>query len=587
VIEHRSPQSGIASFGPWIATAGYDNQVILWDRESRRALSRANHDHLANHGRFTADGRHLVTASSDHTARRWSVPDLQLLALYAEHDDDVEMAVPHPTDGRVATASRDHRVRVFDERGPLLATGRGHDADVLTVVWVAGGRELLSSGDDGTLRRWDPVDGRLLHTIDLGSVETDTVIHHDGLDTTIAGTDAGHLVIVRGSQQTIVPAHDAGIKQLAIEPQAGLVLSASYDRRVRLWQLSPTGLEPRRTFDAPPDVWLRAVTIVDRRKAAFGTFGSTFALLDLETGTWDLEGVAPTSGVNAVRVVDGVRWTVGDAGIVSADGRPAVSVGSLCNFIGAIGSTLVTGGQTGELFEIPTGRVLLTHRSPLNCSVTVRVGDRELLVVGTYTGEALVLEQQDGALAPVATLELHENAIKGLAVSGTHVFSVSATAAAAVHDLADRRCVRHDAKAHDKIANGAAAIGDRFVSVSRDLTLRVFSHDGERLGVVTTPHTHSIKCVAAHPREPLVATGSYDGTVGVFDVTAHRWISFRRPTCSGISSLTFDEGQDAFLAASFDGGVYAIPARASDAQRSAGGSVPAPSTASASSSSSS
>src|SRR5262249_55629989 len=130
LIEHRSPQSGIASFGPWLATAGYDNQLILWDRESRRGRARANHDHQGNSCRFTYDGGHLISASSDYTARRWSVPDLRLLDVYRDHDDDVEMAAPHPNDDRVATASRDHLVRVFREDGRLLTTGRGHDADV-------------------------------------------------------------------------------------------------------------------------------------------------------------------------------------------------------------------------------------------------------------------------------------------------------------------------------------------------------------------------------------------------------------------------------------------------------------------------
>jgi len=560
VIQHRSPQSGIASFGPWIATAGYDNQVILWARESRQPIGRVNHDHLANQCRFTADGRHLVTASSDHTARRWSVPDLRLRAVYADHDDDVEMAVPHPSDGRVATASRDHHVRVFAPDGELLATGRGHKADVLTVVWVSGGRELLSSGDDGTLRRWDPETGRLLHTIDLGPVETDTVIHHDALDTTIAGTDAGRLVVVQGSEQTVVDAHDAGIKQLTIDSGSGFVLSSSYDRKVRLWRLCAAGLEPIRSFDAPPEVWLRAVTIIDGRRAAFGTFGSTFALLDLETGAWDLDGVEPTGGLNAVRVVDGVRWTVGDAGIVAADGHPVVRVGSLCNFIGEIGSTLVTGGQTGELFELPSGRVLLRHRSPLNCSATTVVDGTERLIVGSYTGEALVLERRSDGLIHTATVDLHENAVKGLAVAGTRLFSVSATAAVAVHELTDGTCVQHHADAHDKIANGAATVDGQFVSVSRDLTLRIFSTDGVCLGVVATPHTHSIKCVAAHEERCVVATGGYDGTVNVFDMDAHRWIGHHRPTCAGIASLAYDRERDAFLAASFDGAVYEIGA---------------------------
>ena len=91
-------------------------------------------------------------------------------------------------------------------------------------------------------------------------------------------------------------------------------------------------------------------------------------------------------------------------------------------------------------------------------------------------------------------------------------------------DLATGACVGHVADAHDKIANGAAAVAGRFVSVSRDLTLRAFDHDGVQLAVIPSPHTHSIKCIAAHPHRPLVATGAYDGTLALFD-------DLKRPLC--------------------------------------------------------
>src|SRR5712692_9787894 len=140
MIRHRSPISGIDAWGgKYIATAGYDSQLILWDAVRRQSLARANHDHLVNQCRFSACGRYLITASSDYTARVWSVPDLQLLSVLRGHDDDVEMAVPSPDSTRIATASRDHNVRIFDRSGRLEACLEGHAADVISVEWIRAG----------------------------------------------------------------------------------------------------------------------------------------------------------------------------------------------------------------------------------------------------------------------------------------------------------------------------------------------------------------------------------------------------------------------------------------------------------------
>jgi len=558
MIEHRSPQSGVAGWGPWVATAGYDNQLILWERATRRAVGRSVHDHLVNRCRFTPDGRHVLSAGSDYTARRWTLPDLRLVGLYGPHGDDVECAVAHPADGRVATASRDRLVRVFGPDGRLLATCRGHGSDVLSVEWVDGGRCLLSSGDDGTLRRWDPADGSLLETVDLGPVEADTVVHHERTGTSVAGTDEGTLVVIGPAGRQVVAAHDAGVKQLALDEASGRLLSTGYDRRVRLWRVDGGRLAPLATYDAPPVVWLRAVSLLDAGTAAFGTFGTSYALLDLDGGAWDLEGVGPTPGLNAVRVIDGRRWTVGDGGVVSCDGRAVATMPSPCNFLGGVGDLVVTGGQTGELFDARTAEVLAVHRSPLNCFARADADGADVVIVGTYTGEVLVFAVTGAGLERRGAVTLHDNAVKCLAVVGSRLFSVSATGAVGVLDLTAMRPVRTLERAHDRIANGAAAVAGRFVSVSRDLTLRLFSLDGEPLEVVPTPHRHSVKCVAADPGGGLVATGAYDGTVALYDLVARRWVDTQRPTCAGISSIDHDPVRGVFVASSYDGVLYDI-----------------------------
>ena len=53
-------------------------------------------------------------------------------------------------------------------------------------------------------------------------------------------------------------------------------------------------------------------------------------------------------------------------------------------------------------------------------------------------------------------------------------------------------------------------------------------------------------------------TGSYGGTLALFDLVEKRWTELHRPTDAGVSSIAWDGGARRFLAASYDGGIYTV-----------------------------
>jgi WD40 repeat protein len=558
MIEHRSPISGIDAFaGRWVATAGYDNQVILWNAADKTAVARGYHDHLANHCRFSVTGRMLVTASSDYTARIWQLPSMQLLTVLTQHSDDVEMVAISHDERRVATASRDHLIRIFDIKGNCLSVLDGHSSDVLSVEWVRDGAELVSSSDDGTIRRWCTHTSSLIKTEDLGGSETDTIaVAASG--TIYAGNDDGHIIVLDGEKRTYYSAHEAGIKRLVLDDASGTLLSTSYDRTIAVWRISDLGqLDLKTRVNVPPDVWLRSAAFLTNRRIVFGTFGSSYASLDLETITWDLSLVQTTSGLNAVMVTGGHVLAVGDSGIVYENGYPIATMRSGCNFLGGWFDLEVTGGQSGTLFNARTGDKLYQHHSPLNCCARFKRFSTEFIVVGAYTGECVVLRRDGKRLVHETTIRPHHNAIKGLACNDDEMFSVCATGGAASVSLSTLEVLRSLPSAHSKISNGTDVLPDgRFASVSRDRKLRIWNN-GEA-EIFDTPFNHSIKCVASDRSSTLVALGSYGGMIGLFDWRTKEWIKLARPTMSGISGLCYGNCEGEFLASSYDGKIYAI-----------------------------
>lgn len=554
---HVGPIAAVAAFGSYIATAGYDNKLILWDAKRRKAIARACHDHLLNHCAFSSDGKLLASASSDYSARIWEVPSMRLLTCLSGHTDDVDMAVFSPDDQWVATCALDRTIRIFDLSGQCHQILYGHTGNIISVAWRPDGKRLVSSSVDGTVREWDVQSGECVACHQDG-VRTDSfAIASDGV--IYAGDDRGRIVTIQDTQMEFHAAHKAGIKKIVYDETHQRLVTLSYDRTLALWAIGAdhaVSLIGRSI--CPALIWVRSAALVDANQIVLGTFGSQYALYNADTETWDLDGVVPDSSLNSVLVTSENRFAIGDAGLLFRNGLSLNNIGSLCNFLAETRGLVLTGGHEGQVYNALTGATLYEHHSPLNCAATFVRHGLSHVAIGSYTGEILIFVQdKPESLRLEHTIRPYENAIKGLSVSNNRLFSVCASTDIAWHDLEDFQLVRRVNKAHERIANGCCRAGATgFASIGRDRKLRLWLEDGEE--VYNSPHPNSIKCICANDDFTIIMTGAYTGTVAAFDLKTRSWISFDRPTASGISGLSYDAQTRRFWASSYDGNLYEL-----------------------------
>ena len=104
---------------------------------------------------FSADGKRVVTASWDGTARIWDAAT-GLAVATLRHGSPVSSAAFNPDGARVVTASADGTPRIWDvASGREIVILKGHGGAVTAAVFSVDGERVVTASQDKTARIWD------------------------------------------------------------------------------------------------------------------------------------------------------------------------------------------------------------------------------------------------------------------------------------------------------------------------------------------------------------------------------------------------------------------------------------------------
>ncbi|MEH1844713.1 MAG: ribosome assembly protein 4, partial [Nostoc sp.] len=132
-------------------------QTILDNIHERNQLK--GHTSIVYSASFSPDGKRILTASDDKTARVWDISGKQIAELKG-HTGRVNSASFSPDGKRILTASDDKTARVWDISGKLIAELKGHTGSVNSASFSPDGKRILTASDDKTARVWD-ISGKL------------------------------------------------------------------------------------------------------------------------------------------------------------------------------------------------------------------------------------------------------------------------------------------------------------------------------------------------------------------------------------------------------------------------------------------
>lgn len=262
-IETLEERVFAATFNPdgtVIASAGYDNNIYLWDVETGELIGEPleQHDNWVRRVAFSPEGDLLASSSYDTNVILWDVSDItqpQLLQEFNGHDDAVNAVVfipaTNPTPGRfLATASRDRTIALWnisDPSNPLrVSTPQGgHTDKIYTMVVSPNGRTLISAGADQQILFWDISNpgrpSRPFRTLDAHSAEVNALaISNDGR-VLASGDDSGIIIlwdVSTGQRLGSLLGHSNWILELDFDPSGQYLASASRDGNIFLWNVA-------------------------------------------------------------------------------------------------------------------------------------------------------------------------------------------------------------------------------------------------------------------------------------------------------------------------------------------------------------
>jgi WD40 repeat protein/serine/threonine protein kinase len=278
--------------GSWLASAGLDGRVCLWDltrrpsRESGFAVRQlSGHTAQVWSVAFSADGRLLASGSSDETIRLWTVPEGREAQVLTGHNRGAVLLALSPDGETVAAGNVDGTgnlnlwdVKTGRRRDPL----RGQDRHILAVAFSPDGRWLAAGSMDQNVQLFEWAGGQPTQRFRGENQVMDLAFSPDSKTLAACYEVPGpslRLWDLTTNQERPFYGHSGRVAGLAFHPAGNRVLTASWDGTARLWETTP-GKHDSRIFEFRQARFCDSVAFTPSgRHFAVGLANGTIALL--------------------------------------------------------------------------------------------------------------------------------------------------------------------------------------------------------------------------------------------------------------------------------------------------------------------
>ncbi len=280
------------------------------------------------------------------------------------HFDSMNTVAYSPEGQRIITAADDGKIKVWDvNSGFCVVTFTEHMAGVSACEFAKRGNVLFTASLDGSVRAWDLIRYRNFRTFTAPSRLSFSSLAVDPSGEVVCAGSIDSFDIHIWSVQTgqlldRLSGHEGPVSSLAFSPDAGTLVSGSWDKTVRVWSIFA------RTQTSEPLQLMADILCV-----AFRPDSKQIAVTSLDGSLtfWSVSDAAQQNGIDARRDVSGGRKI--------SDRRTAANVAGTKAFTtvkySADGSCVLAGGNSKYicLYDVQAGVLLKKFTVSVNLSL--------------------------------------------------------------------------------------------------------------------------------------------------------------------------------------------------------------------------
>ncbi|BAY87946.1 WD-40 repeat-containing protein (plasmid) [Calothrix parasitica NIES-267] len=563
---NRIKSVGTAIFSPdgkRIVTASDDNTARIWDSNGKQLAVLKGHKGRSFSGWtiFSPDGKRILNASDDNTVRIWDSNGKQL-AVFKGHTDRVYSAVFSPDGKRILTVSDDNTTRIWDSNGKQLAVLKGHTDRVYSAVFSPDGKRILTLSLDNTTRIWDS-NGKQLAVLKGHtdwSFRGSDVFSPDGkriltssLDNTTRIWDSN------GKQLAVLKGHKDRVFSAVFSPNGKRILTASDDNTARIWDSNGKELavlkgHKDRSFRG------RAIFSPDGKRILTASYndaariwdsnGKQLAVLKGHTDAFskatfspDSKRILTASSDNTARIWD------------SNGNQLAVLKGHTDRVNSAVfspdGKRILTASfdNTVRIWDIQVKElaVIKGHVSSVNSAIFSPNGKRILTASSDRTTRIWNTQGKE-----LAVIKGHTDRVNSAVFSpnGKRILTASFDKTARIWNTQGKELAI--IKGHASYIYRAIFSGDgkRILTASDDNTARIWDSNGNQLAVLKG-HTDDVYSAVFSDDSKRIFTASSDNTARIWDSSGNQ-LDILKGHTNDVNSVIFSGDGKRILTASDD-----------------------------------
>lgn len=482
-------------------------------------------------------------------AREKANPNSPQLTLPVGHSYSVESVAFLP-DGKTFISGGQYQqddVKLWDvATGQELKTFDGHIGGIESLALSRNGRTLATAGSsDGTVKIWDVRTGQVVRTItgSRGPFEF-MAFSPDGLRLAFAdGSDVKIWDLAAAKETLLLKGHvydndhNYIIASLAFSPDGQTLASGCLDNSIKLWDMT-TG-QVRRTLPGHNGAAQSVAFSPDGRLLASGG-GHLYTAEELASAK-DSGRSDPTIKLWEVSTGREIRTLTGhSAGIRSVSFSPD-------------GLTIASTAwdKTMKLWEVASGRELKTLTERLDVTSVAFSPDGRTLAYGTYQK---VKMRNIATWAETATFTGHTSGaiwMTALSPNGKMLAVAQGPSVKLLRMARERGPLSLDAHSFAVTAIAFSADGSTLASGSFDKTVKVWNVTTGEV-IKTFPEVSVVKSVALSSDGNILASSGVDNTVRLWDVKTGRQLGSLIGHTREVTSLAFSPDSQTVASGSGD-----------------------------------